>query len=441
MKISVVGTGYVGLVSGACLADVGNDVLCLDLDVAKIRILEEGGIPIYEPGLQEMVQRNVAAGRLHFTTDIEKAVRHGTVQFIAVGTPPDEDGSADLQYVLAAARNIGRLMTDYKVVVDKSTVPVGTADKVKAAIADELEKRGVKVPYSVVSNPEFLKEGAAVEDFMRPDRIVVGAEDEQAVQLMRTLYTPFQRSHERLIITDVKSAELTKYAANAMLATRISFMNELANLAEKLGADIEMVRQGIGADPRIGYHFLYPGCGYGGSCFPKDVKALIKTAADEAGITLKVLTAVEEANYAQKHVLTHKVKARFGDELGGKHFALWGLAFKPNTDDMRDAPSRELIDDLFAAGATVTAYDPVAMHEAQRIFGDESRLTYAENPMAALDQADALIIVTEWKEFRCPDFAAIKGKLKSPVIFDGRNLYQPSQPRAEGLEYFPIGRQ
>jgi UDPglucose 6-dehydrogenase len=318
---------------------------------------------------------------------------------------------------------------------------VGTADKVKAAIADELEKRGVKVPYSVVSNPEFLKEGAAVEDFMRPDRIVVGAEDEQAVQLMRTLYTPFQRSHERLIITDVKSAELTKYAANAMLATRISFMNELANLAEKLGADIEMVRQGIGADPRIGYHFLYPGCGYGGSCFPKDVKALIKTAADEAGITLKVLTAVEEANYAQKHVLTHKVKARFGDELGGKHFALWGLAFKPNTDDMRDAPSRELIDDLFAAGATVTAYDPVAMHEAQRIFGDESRLTYAENPMAALDQADALIIVTEWKEFRCPDFAAIKGKLKSPVIFDGRNLYQPSQPRAEGLEYFPIGRQ
>jgi UDPglucose 6-dehydrogenase len=441
MKISVVGTGYVGLVSGACMADVGNDVLCLDLDAGKIKILEEGGIPIYEPGLQEMVQRNVAAGRLHFTTDIEKAVRHGTVQFIAVGTPPDEDGSADLQYVLAAARNIGRLMTDYKVVVDKSTVPVGTADKVKAAIADELEKRGVKVPYSVVSNPEFLKEGAAVEDFMRPDRIVVGAEDEQAVQLMRTLYTPFQRSHERLIITDVKSAELTKYAANAMLATRISFMNELANLAEKLGADIEMVRQGIGADPRIGYHFLYPGCGYGGSCFPKDVKALIKTAADEAGITLKVLTAVEEANYAQKHVLTHKVKARFGDELGGKHFALWGLAFKPNTDDMRDAPSRELIDDLFAAGATVTAYDPVAMHEAQRIFGDESRLTYAENPMAALDQADALIIVTEWKEFRCPDFAAIKGKLKSPVIFDGRNLYQPSQPRAEGLEYFPIGRQ
>jgi UDPglucose 6-dehydrogenase len=440
MKISVVGTGYVGLVSGACLADVGNDVLCLDLDAGKIQILEEGGIPIYEPGLQEMVRRNVAAGRLHFTTDIEKAVRHGAVQFIAVGTPPDEDGSADLQYVLAAARSIGRLMTDYKVVVDKSTVPVGTADKVKAAIADELAKRGVEVPYSVVSNPEFLKEGAAVEDFMRPDRIVVGAEDEQAIRLMRELYTPFQRNHERLIITDVRSAELTKYAANAMLATRISFMNELANLAEKLGADIEMVRQGIGSDPRIGYHFLYPGCGYGGSCFPKDVKALIKTAADEAGITLKVLTAVEEANDAQKHVLTDKIKTRFGDELGGKHFALWGLAFKPNTDDMRDAPSRELIADLFAAGATVTAYDPVAMHEAQRIFGDESRLTYAENPMAALDRADALIIVTEWKEFRSPDFAAIKRALKTPVVFDGRNLYPPAQPRAEGLEYFPIGR-
>lgn len=440
MKISVVGTGYVGLVSGACLADVGNDVLCLDLDAGKIRILEEGGIPIYEPGLQEMVRRNVAAGRLHFTTDIEKAVRHGTIQFIAVGTPPDEDGSADLQYVLAAARSIGRLMTDYKVVVDKSTVPVGTADKVKAAIAGELAKRGVEVPYSVVSNPEFLKEGAAVEDFMRPDRIVVGAEDERAIQLMRALYTPFQRNHERLIITDVKSAELTKYAANAMLATRISFMNELANLAEKLGADIEMVRQGIGSDPRIGYHFLYPGCGYGGSCFPKDVKALIKTAADDAGITLKVLSAVEEANDAQKHVLTGKIKARFGENLCGGHFALWGLAFKPNTDDMRDAPSRELIADLFAAGATITAYDPVAMHEAQRIFGDDDRLTYAENPMAALDQADALIIVTEWKEFRSPDFSAIKHLLKTPLIFDGRNLYPPAQPRQEGFEYLPIGR-
>ncbi len=440
MKITVVGTGYVGLVSGTCLAEVGNDVLCLDLDPEKIRILEEGGIPIYEPGLQEMVRRNVAAGRLHFTTDVEKAVQHGTIQFIAVGTPPDEDGSADLKYVLAAARSIGRTMTDYKVIVDKSTVPVGTGEKVKAAIAEELQKRGVDIPYSVVSNPEFLKEGAAVEDFMRPDRIVVGAEEEQAIHLMRALYAPFQRNHERLIITDVKSAELTKYAANAMLATRISFMNELANLAEVLGADIEMVRQGIGSDPRIGYHFLYPGCGYGGSCFPKDVKALIKTAADDAGIELKVLTAVEEANDQQKHVLSKKITARFGADLKGKHFALWGLSFKPNTDDMRDAPSRELIADLFAAGATVTAYDPVAMHETQRIFGAEPRLQYAESPMGALDKADALVIVTEWKEFRSPDFDAIKQSLKNPVIFDGRNLYDPKFVRDSGIEYFAIGR-
>ena len=440
MKITVVGTGYVGLVSGTCLAEVGNDVLCLDVDPAKIKILEDGGIPIYEPGLQDMVSRNVAAGRLHFTTDVEKAVKHGTIQFIAVGTPPDEDGSADLQYVLAAARNIARTMTDYKVIVDKSTVPVGTADKVKAVVAEELQKRGLDVPFSVVSNPEFLKEGAAVEDFMRPDRIVVGAEEERAIHLMRALYAPFQRNHERLIITDVKSAELTKYAANAMLATRISFMNELANLAEVLGADIEMVRQGIGSDPRIGYHFLYPGCGYGGSCFPKDVKALIKTAADDAGITLKVLTAVEEANDLQKHILSEKIKARFGADLKGMHFALWGLSFKPNTDDMRDAPSRELIKDLFAAGATVSAYDPVAMHETQRIFGDESRLKYADSPMSALDGADALIIATEWKEFRSPDFEVIKSALKNPVIFDGRNLYDPKFVRNSGIEYFAIGR-
>ncbi|MFT3717855.1 UDP-glucose dehydrogenase family protein [Pseudorhodoferax sp.] len=439
MKITVVGTGYVGLVSGTCLAEVGNDVLCLDLDPEKIRILEEGGIPIYEPGLQDMVRRNVAAGRLHFTTSIEKAVDHGTIQFIAVGTPPDEDGSADMQYVLAAARNIGRLMTDYKVVVDKSTVPVGTAELVRATVAEELKKRGVDVPYSVVSNPEFLKEGAAVDDFMRPDRIVVGAEDEQAILLMKALYAPFQRNHERLIVTDVKSAELTKYAANAMLATRISFMNELANLAEKLGADIEMVRQGIGSDPRIGYHFLYPGCGYGGSCFPKDVKALIKTAADKADIELKVLTAVEAANDAQKHVLSTKIKAHFGD-LKGKHFALWGLAFKPNTDDMRDAPSRTLVADLLAAGATVTAYDPVAMHEAHRIFGDTAGLHYGDAPMACLEGADALVIVTEWKEFRSPDFDAIKSRLKSPVIFDGRNLYDPKFVRGMGLTYLPIGR-
>jgi len=439
MKVTVVGTGYVGLVSGTCLAEVGNDVLCLDVDAEKIRILEEGGVPIFEPGLQDMVRRNVAAGRLHFTTDVQRAVDHGTIQFIAVGTPPDEDGSADLKYVLSAARNIGRLMTDFKVVVDKSTVPVGTGAKVKAAIADELQKRGVAVPYSVVSNPEFLKEGAAVEDFMRPDRVIIGAEDEQAVFLMRALYAPFQRNHERLIVTDVKSAELTKYAANAMLATRISFMNELANLAEKLGADIEMVRQGIGSDPRIGYHFLYPGCGYGGSCFPKDVKALIKTAADDAGLGLKVLSAVEEANDAQKHVLAEKLKVRFGD-LNGRHFAVWGLAFKPNTDDMREAPSRELIADLFEAGATVTAYDPVAMEEARRIFGDDSRLRFAASPREALSNADALVIVTEWKEFRSPDFDAIKSDLKQPLIFDGRNLYDPKFVRGMGIDYFAIGR-
>jgi len=439
MKVTVVGTGYVGLVSGTCLAEVGNDVLCLDVDPEKIRILNEGGIPIFEPGLQEMVRRNVAAGRLHFTTDVERAAHHGTIQFVAVGTPPDEDGSADLRYVLAAARNIGRLMTDYKVIVDKSTVPVGTGAKVKAAIADELQKRGVSIPFSVVSNPEFLKEGAAVEDFMRPDRVIIGADDEQAVFLMRALYAPFQRNHERLIVTDVKSAELTKYAANAMLATRISFMNELANLAEKLGADIEMVRQGIGSDPRIGYHFLYPGCGYGGSCFPKDVKALIKTAGDDAGIRLKVLSAVEDANDAQKHILTEKLKNRFGD-LSGKHFAVWGLAFKPNTDDMREAPSRELIADLFAAGATVTTYDPVAMDEARRIFGEDSRLSYAKTPMDALREADALIVVTEWKEFRSPDFDEIRGLLKTPAIFDGRNLYDPKFVRGMGIEYFGIGR-
>jgi UDPglucose 6-dehydrogenase len=439
MKITVVGTGYVGLVSGTCLAEVGNDVLCLDVDPDKIRILEDGGVPIYEPGLQDMVRRNVAAGRLHFTTDVERAVQHGTIQFIAVGTPPDEDGSADLQYVIAAARNIGRLMTDYKVVVDKSTVPVGTGAKVKAAIAEELSKRGVTTPYSVVSNPEFLKEGAAVEDFMRPDRIVIGADDEQAIHLMRALYAPFQRNHDRLILSDVKSAELTKYAANAMLATRISFMNELANLAEVLGADIEMVRQGIGSDPRIGYHFLYPGCGYGGSCFPKDVKALIKTAQDDAGITLKVLTAVEEANNAQKHLLTGKLKARFGD-LRGRHFAVWGLSFKPNTDDMREAPSRELINDLIAAGASISAYDPVAMHETQRIYCDEPLFNLAENSMAALIEADALIIVTEWKEFRSPDFEEIKAVLKQPLIFDGRNLYDPKYVRSLGIEYFAVGR-
>ena len=440
MKVTVIGTGYVGLVSGTCLAELGNDVVCLDVDAAKIQVLLDGGMPIYEPGLQDLVRRNVAAGRLHFTTDVAKAVQHGTIQFIAVGTPPDEDGSADLQYVLAAARNIGRHMTDYKVIVDKSTVPVGTGEKVKAAVASELGVRGTSTPFSIVSNPEFLKEGAAVDDFMRPDRIVLGCDDEQAVQYMRALYSPLQRNHDRLIVMDTKSAELTKYAANAMLATRISFMNELANVAEKLGADIESVRKGIGSDSRIGYDFLYAGCGYGGSCFPKDVKALIKTAQDDAGIGLKVLQAVEEANDHQKHILTGKIKTRFGASLAGKHFALWGLAFKANTDDMRDAASREVIADLLAAGATITAYDPVAKHEAQRLYAAEARLRYAENPMAALEGADALVIVTEWKEFRSPDFEAIKTKLKTPVIFDGRNLYEPKLVRSLGLEYLAIGR-
>ena len=439
MKITVIGSGYVGLVSGTCMAEVGNDVLCLDVDAEKIRILQEGGIPIFEPGLLDMVKRNVAAGRLRFTTDVEKAVEHGTIQFIAVGTPPDEDGSADLQYVVAAARNIGKHMTEYKVIVDKSTVPVGTADKVKAAIAEELQNRNMQTAYSVVSNPEFLKEGAAVEDFMRPDRVIVGADDEQAISLMRSLYAPFQRNHERIIMMDVRSAELTKYAANAMLATRISFMNELANLAESLGADIESVRQGIGSDPRIGYHFLYPGCGYGGSCFPKDVKALIKIGKNN-GHALKVLNAVEAANDVQKHVVAAKIKQHFGNDLSGKHFALWGLAFKPNTDDMREAPSRELINELLAAGATVTAYDPVAMHETQRIFKDEPRLMLAENPMATLENADALAVVTEWKEFRSPDFASIRQKLKSPIIFDGRNIYDPKMVKAAGLTYRAIGR-
>jgi UDPglucose 6-dehydrogenase len=439
MKITVIGTGYVGLVSGTCLAEVGNDVLCLDVDANKIRILNDGGIPIHEPGLESMVARNKAAGRLRFTTDVAEAVAFGTIQFIAVGTPPDEDGSADLQYVVAAARSIGRHMTDYRMVVDKSTVPVGTADKVRAAIAEELKARGVEVPFSVVSNPEFLKEGAAVDDFMKPDRIIVGAEDARAIDLMHQLYAPFQRNHERLIVMDVRSAELTKYAANAMLATRISFMNELANLAERLGADIELVRQGIGADPRIGYHFLYPGCGYGGSCFPKDVQALSRTAHD-VGQDMKVLVAVEAANEAQKSVLTNKIVKKFGENLQGKTFAVWGLAFKPNTDDMREAPSRVLIADLLVRGATVCVYDPVAMPEAKRIFGDEPRIAYADSPMATLQGADVLVIVTEWKEFRSPDFAAIKAKLNTPAIFDGRNLYDPAHVRAAGLEYQSIGR-
>ena len=440
MKVTIIGTGYVGLVTGTCLAEVGNEVMCLDLDVNKINLLKQGGIPIYESGLEDMVKRNVAAGRLHFTTNVEESVAFGTLQFIAVGTPPDEDGSADLQYVVAAARNIGRHMSDFRVIVDKSTVPVGTADKVRAAVQEELAKRGAKLDFSVASNPEFLKEGAAVEDFMRPDRIVIGTDDPRALEMMRALYAPFQRNHERIIGMDIRSAELTKYAANAMLATRISFMNELALLAEKLGADIEHVRHGIGSDPRIGYHFLYPGVGYGGSCFPKDVQALQRTA-HENGIDLKVLNAVEAANERQKGVLLQKIEQRFGANLSGKRFALWGLAFKPNTDDMREAPSRVIMEGLWARGATITAYDPAAMHETQRIYGDEPRLQYADTPMACLDGADALVIATEWKVFRSPDFNDIKAKLKHPVIFDGRNLYEPKLVREQGLEYFPIGRQ
>jgi UDPglucose 6-dehydrogenase len=440
MKITVIGTGYVGLVGAACLAEVGNHILGLDLNPEKIRILKEGGIPIHEPGLLEIVRRNVENGRLSFTTNVEEAVHFGEVQFIAVGTPPDEDGSADLQYVTEAARNIGRFMTSEKVIVDKSTVPIGTGDKVKAAVAEELKKRNVDIHYSVVSNPEFLKEGAAVEDFMRPDRIVIGTEDSKAIEVMKQVYAPFQRNHERLVITNLRSAELIKYAANSMLATRISFMNELANLAEIVGADIEMVRQGIGSDPRIGYHFLYPGCGYGGSCFPKDVKALIKTAKDVAGFDLKLLKAVEEVNDLQKYVLPKKIKKQFGDNLKGKHFALWGLAFKPNTDDMREASSRVLINELIKAGATITAYDPVAMDEAKRIFKDEKHLSFVDTQDDALKNADALIIVTEWTEFRSPDFALIKSSLKAPFIFDGRNLYDPKAVRTLGFKYFPIGR-
>jgi UDPglucose 6-dehydrogenase len=439
MKITVIGSGYVGLVTGACLAEVGNDVLCLDLDASKIATLKSGGIPIHEPGLQEMVRRNIEAGRLHFTTSIEESVAFGQVQFISVGTPPDEDGSADLQYVTAAARNIGKYMTDYKVVVSKSTVPVGTSDKVMAALSEELKARSSNLTFAVASNPEFLKEGAAVDDFMRPDRIVLGVEEERAVTIMREVYAPFNRNHDRLIIMDIRSAELTKYAANCMLATRISFMNELANLADRLGADIEQVRLGIGSDPRIGYHFLYPGCGYGGSCFPKDVQALIRTA-ESINQPMKVLNAVEEANEAQKGILLEKIKARLGADLKGKHFALWGLAFKPDTDDMREASSRVIIQGLWDMGATVTAYDPVAMPEAKRIFGKDSRLTYADSPMSALHNADSLVIVTEWEEFRMPDFDAIKAQLKIPAIFDGRNLYAPSQVKAHGIEYFAIGR-
>ena len=439
MKISIIGTGYVGLVSGACFADLGNNVVCLDVNARKVERLNAGELPIFEPGLEPMVRRNMAAGRLRFTTDVKASAMHGTVQFIAVGTPPDEDGSADLTYVLEAARDLGRHMTEYRVVVDKSTVPVGTAEKVRAAIAEELAKRREEIDFSVVSNPEFLKEGAAVEDFMRPDRIIVGADDARAVEIMRSIYAPIQRNHDRLIVMDIRSAELTKYAANAMLATRISFMNEIANLAEGLGADIEQVRLGIGSDSRIGYHFLYAGCGYGGSCFPKDIAALSRMAAEQNS-TLRVLNAVREVNEAQKQRIIEKVVRAFGGDLRGKRFALWGLAFKPNTDDMREAPSVSVIAGLLEHGAAVCAYDPVAMPEARKLYADNPGIAFADGPLEALEQADALIIVTEWKEFRSPDFDEIRKRLKRPIVFDGRNLYEPALVRIFGLEYHAIGR-
>jgi UDPglucose 6-dehydrogenase len=452
MKITIIGTGYVGLVTGACLAELGNDVLCLDLDANKVALLNNGGMPIYEPGLDVIVASNRANGRLQFTTDIAKSVAHGDIQFIAVGTPPDEDGSADLQYVLAAAKSIGKTMQGFKVIVDKSTVPVGTAEKVSKVIAAELARRNVtECTFSVVSNPEFLKEGAAVEDFMRPDRIVIGSDSDElgmrAKSLIKQLYAPFNRSHERTHWMDVRSAEFTKYAANAMLATRISFMNELANLADRVGVDIEAVRHGIGSDPRIGHHFLYAGCGYGGSCFPKDVQALERTAR-EYDQELLILRAVESVNDNQKQVLGKKVVTRFGNNLQGKHFALWGLAFKPNTDDMRAASSRVLIRELVTRGATVSAHDPVATEEARRVleldFADEpekfARISFVKNPMDAVEKAEALLIVTEWKAYRSPDFAQLKSTLKNAIVFDGRNLFNPHDMQELGIEYHGIGR-
>jgi UDPglucose 6-dehydrogenase len=435
----MIGTGYVGLVTGTCFAEVGNDVMCLDVDAGKIETLKRGGVPIHEPGLQEMIRRNVTGGRLRFTTDIDAAVAHGTLQFIAVGTPPDEDGSADMQHVITAARNIGSRMVESKIIVDKSTVPVGTADRVRETIAVELARRGVELSFAVASNPEFLKEGAAVDDFMRPDRVVIGSDDERAIGLLRAVYAPFQRNHERLLVMDVRSAELTKYAANAMLATRISFMNELANLADALGADIEHVRRGIGSDPRIGYRFLYPGAGYGGSCFPKDIKALQATAGHH-GRPLKILAAVEAVNDAQKKLLLEKITQRLGADLANKTFAVWGLAFKANTDDMREASSQTLVRGLLERGASVMAYDPVAMEEARRVFGTMARLGYAASPMDAVTGADAVVVVTEWQEFRSPDFSELKRTLRQPLLFDGRNLFDPKEVRAAGLEYFGIGR-
>ena len=438
MRITIFGSGYVGLVTGACLADAGNHVVCVDVDERKIAMLLRGELPIHEPGLDEVVKRNFDAGRLRFTTSAQEGVRHGQFQLIAVGTPPDEDGSADLRYVLAVARSIGEHMTEYKVVITKSTVPVGTADKVREAVKSSLAARQAGIEFDTVSNPEFLKEGAAIADFMRPDRVVIGTDSERATELLRALYEPFTHNRDRMIVMDVRSAELTKYAANAMLATKISFMNELANLAEHFGADIEDVRLGIGSDPRIGYAFIYPGVGYGGSCFPKDVQAL-KRSADEVGYEASILTAVEKVNNRQKHVLYDKIKGHFGD-LRGKTIGLWGLAFKPNTDDMREAASRVLMESLWAVGAKVRAYDPVAMPECRRIYGERADLVLCKNSPEVLEGADALAIVTEWREFRSPDFDAIKSTLRSPAIFDGRNLYDPARMARAGFSYYAIGR-
>ena len=439
MKVSIYGTGYVGLVTGACLAEVGNDVLCMDIDASKIERLKNGEIPIYEPDLEPMVKRNVDAGRLNFTTDSQQAVEHGLFQFIAVGTPPDEDGSADLSYVLAVGKSIATHLDDYRIVVDKSTVPVGTADKVKTVMDQVLRDRQVDLEFDVVSNPEFLKEGAAINDFMRPDRIVVGTDNPRTTALLRELYAPFNRVHDKFIAMDVKSAELTKYAANAMLATKISFMNEMANIAERVGADIEMVRQGIGSDSRIGYSFIYPGCGYGGSCFPKDVNAIHRSAMD-MDYEPNLLAAVEKVNQLQKKVLFQKIHKHFNGDLKGKTFAIWGLAFKPNTDDMREATSRVLMEALWEAGAKVRAYDPVAIKECRRIYGERDDLLLAENAQQATEGADALVIVTEWRAFQSPDFDALKARLNTPVIFDGRNIYDPKALKARGFTHYGIGR-
>jgi UDPglucose 6-dehydrogenase len=439
MRVTIFGSGYVGLVTGACLADAGNHVLSVDIDEAKVAALRDGRIPIYEPGLEGIIKSARSAGRLDYTTDAAAGVKHGVVQMIAVGTPPDEDGSADLRHVLAVARTIGREMTDYRIVINKSTVPVGTGDLVKAEIQAALDERGVPAEFDVVSNPEFLKEGAAVEDFTKPDRVIVGTDNPRTAELLRNLYEPFNRNRDRVIVMDVRSAELTKYAANAMLATKISFMNELANLAERVGADIENVRVGIGSDPRIGYEFIYPGIGYGGSCFPKDVKALVRSAA-VSGYEADVLRAVDAVNDRQKQSLFKKIEAHYGGALRGKVIALWGLSFKPNTDDMREAPSRVLMEALWKAGATVRAYDPVARHEAARLYGERKDLVLCERAEEALDGANALAIVTEWREFRSPDFDAIKATLREPVIFDGRNLYDPKLLQRRGIVYYAVGR-